>query len=160
MSQYIWFEDIKGPCVKAKHEGWIEMENWGWSCAREASGGNQVGLASGIAKFESLHFTASIGSATIEMFRRMLKGTHFKNVKIECTKSTGEGKPEVWMKVYMKHVLVMGVEQDVNMDDNSDTVNLSFSQVHVMIADQKADGTLDSEKEFKYDLTAATEDKF
>jgi len=162
MSQYIWFEGITGPCRKANHEGWIEMENWGWSCAREASGGNQVGLASGIAKFESLHFTASIGSATIEMFKRMLKGTHFPNVKIECMKSTGadDGKPEVWMKVYMKHVLVMSVEQDVSMDENNDNVNLSFSQVHVMIADQKDDGTLDTEKEFKYDLTAATENQF
>jgi len=159
MSQFIWFSDnVKGPCIKAKHEGWIEMENWGWSCAREeTTSSNQQGFASGIARFEGLHFTAAIGSATIEMFKRMLNGTHFKEVKIECTKSTGSKQPETWMKVYMKHVLVKSIEQDVNPDDNSDTVTLTFSNVHVMIADQKIDGKLESEKEFKYDTVKAVE---
>ncbi len=157
MAQYIWFKDVTGPCDKAQHEGWIEMTNWGWNCAREASGGNQIGLASGIAKFENLHFEATIGSATIAMFKKMLNGTHFDEVKIECTKSTGSAEPEVWMKVYMKHVLVMGVEQSVGSDEANDTINLSFSQVHVLIADQGSDGTLEAEKEFKYDLTKAKE---
>jgi len=158
MSQYIFFSNgVKGPCIKAKHEGWIEMTNWTWSCERGESGGNQQGLASGIAKFEKLTFTAPIGSATIEMFKRMLNGTHFDDVKIECTKSTGEKEPEVWMKVYMKHVLVKSVEQSVDQDENSATIGLSFSQVHVCIADQKPDGKLEAEKEFKYNTVTAKE---
>jgi type VI protein secretion system component Hcp len=155
MAEYIWFTGITGPCAKASHEGWIEVTNWGWNCAREASGGNQIGLASGIAKFENLHFEATIGSATIAMFQKMLNGTHFDEVKIECTKNTGGAEPEAWMKVTLKHVLVMSVEQSVESDTANDTVNLSFSQCNVKIADQKGDGSLDTEKEFSYDLTTA-----
>jgi len=155
MAEYIWFDGITGPCMKEDHVGWIEMTNWGWSCAREASGGNQIGLASGIAKFENLHFEATIGSATIALFQKMLNGTHFPIVKLDCTKNTGGAKPESWMKVELKHVLVMMVEQSLESDTANDTVNLSFSQVNVKIADQKEDGSLDTEKEFSYDLTTA-----
>jgi len=154
--EYIKFTDVDGPCQIEGHKTWIEITNWGWGCKREASSGNQIGLASGVAKFEDLHFEAPIGSATATLFAKMLKGQHFTDVMIHCTKNTGGDTPEVWMEVNMKAVLVMGIEQTVESDTAVDTVNLSFSQVEVKIKDQKADGKLEeSDKNFSYDLTTA-----
>ncbi|MGA9572845.1 MAG: type VI secretion system tube protein Hcp [Lysobacterales bacterium] len=156
MATYIHFSnDVEGPCEKKNHEGWIEMDSWGWSCARELSGGNQVGLASGIAKFESLSFQASIGSATIAMYQKMLFGVHFDEVLIECTKNVGTEEPEPWLKIKLEHVLVVEIAQSIDSDTAADDIKLAFSQVEVSIADQKKDGTLDTEKTFTYDLTTA-----
>jgi type VI secretion system secreted protein Hcp len=156
MATYIHFSnDVEGPCKKAKHEGWIEMESWSWGCARELSGGNQVGLASGIAKFESLTFNATIGSATIAMYQKMLHGLHFDTVLIECTKNVGTTEPEPWLKLKLEHVLVVSINQSIDADTAADDIALAFSQLEMSIADQKTDGTLDTEKTFTYDLTTA-----
>lgn len=156
MATYIHFSnDVEGPCKKVGHEGWIEMESWGWSCAREQSGGNQVGLASGIAKFEALNFSATIGSATIAMFQKMLHGLHFDVVQIECTKNVGSTEPEAWLKLKLEHVLVTSISQSIGADEASDDIALAFSQLEMSIADQLKDGTLDTEKTFTYDLTTA-----
>ena len=91
MAAFIAFSNkVEGPCQKHDHVGWIELDSWNWSCAREMSGGNQVGWASGVAKFEVLEFTAPVGSATIAMFMKMLNGTHFETVTVHCTKNTGK----------------------------------------------------------------------
>ena len=156
MAAFIDFSnDVKGPCIKFEHVGWIELESWSWSCAREMSGGNQVGWASGVAKFEVLEFTAPIGSATIQMFMKMLNGTHFDTVVIEGVKNTGEKHPEVWLKLELKHVLVTSISQDVQEEEANDSIALTFSQLHFNLADQKADGSLDKMKDFKYDVTTA-----
>ena len=156
MAALIYFsDDVKGPCMRAGHEGWIEMESWNWSCAREMSGGNQIGWASGIAKFDILEFTAPICSATIAMFLKMLKGTHFANVDIHCIKNVGQEEPEKWLELKLEHVLVTNISQDIGEEEAADTVQLTFSKVHMLIGDQKADGTLETAKEFKYDVTAA-----
>lgn len=156
MAAFIHFSnEVKGPCIKHEHEGWIELDSWNWSCAREMSGGNQVGWASGVAKFEVLEFTAPVGSATIAMFMKMLNGTHFDNVKVHCTKNTGKDEPEVWLDLRLEHVLVTSISQDVSEEEANDTIALTFSQLHMLISDQKADGKLETAKEFKYDVTAA-----
>jgi len=155
MATYIHFDDVEGPCQKVGHEGWIEMEDWTWTAAREMSGGNQIGLASGIPKFEGLSFNATIGSATIAMWQKMLFGTHFGEVLIEATKSVGTEEPEAWLKLRLEHVLVVSIEQSISADEASDAITLSFSKIHMEIADQLGDGSLDTAKEFDYDLTTA-----
>jgi type VI protein secretion system component Hcp len=156
MAAFIHFSNkVEGPCEKFEHEGWIEMESWSWSCAREMSGGNQVGWASGVAKFEVLEFTAPIGSATIAMFMKMLNGTHFDNVLIHGTKNTGKDEPEVWMDLRLDHVLVTSISQEIGEDEATDTIALTFSQLHMLVSDQDAEGKLEAPKEFKYDVTVA-----
>ena len=156
MAAFIAFSNkVEGPCQKHDHVGWIELDSWNWSCAREMSGGNQVGWASGVAKFEVLEFTAPVGSATIAMFMKMLNGTHFDTVTVHCTKNTGKDEPEVWLDLRLEHVLVTSISQDVSEEEANDSIALTFSQLHMLISDQKADGKLDTAKEFKYDVTTA-----
>lgn len=156
MAAFIHFSnDVEGPCMRHDHEKWIEMESWNWSCAREMSGGNQVGWASGVAKFEVLEFTAPIGSATIAMFMKMLNGTHFDKVQIHGTKNTGKDEPEVWLELVLDHVLVTSISQEIGEDEAQDTIALTFSQLHMLISDQDAKGKLETAKEFKYDVTTA-----
>lgn len=156
MAAYIFFTDVTGPCKIKDHEGWIVMNNWSWSATREVSGGNQIGLASGVAKFEALTFTAPIGSATMTMFKKMVGGQHFPEVIIHCTKSTGGEDPEVWLTLKLEHVLVTSIEQSVDEDENEDTVAITFSQIEMWIKDQDADGKLGNQIDFIYDLTTAS----
>jgi type VI protein secretion system component Hcp len=156
MASYIKFAEVDGPCEQHDHETWIQMESWNWSAAREMSGGNQVGWASGLAKFEVLEFSAPIGSATATMFMKMLSGKHFETVDIECTKNTGETNPEVWLRLNLHHVLVTSISQEIGEDEASDSIALTFSQCEMTIHDQAADGTLDaSGVPFGYDVTVA-----
>ena len=155
MASYIKFDDVDGPCMKFEHEKWIEMESWNWSAAREMSGGNQVGWASGLAKFEVLEFSAPLGSATATMFTKMMGGKHFTTVDIHCTKNTGKTNPEVWFTLLLKHVLVTSISQEIGEDEATDSIALTFSECEMELKDQKADGTLDTGKPFAYDVTAA-----
>jgi len=76
-------------------------------------------------------------------------------VLVHCTKNTGKNEPEVWLDLRLEHVLVTSISQDVSEEEANDTIALTFSQLHMLISDQKADGSLDTAKEFKYDVTAA-----
>jgi len=153
MAAYIHFSnDVKGPCKVKEHEGWIVLESWNWSCAREQSGQQQMGQASGVAKFEPIGFNATIGSATIAMFQKMLDGTHFDEVVIECTKNTGGKVPEVWLKIKLNHVLVISIGQSVDEDTAADDITMQFTKVEMEIADQKEDGKLEAKKRFIYDV--------
>lgn len=152
MAAYIHFSDsVEGPCTVEGHKGWIILESWNWSCAREQSGQQQLGQASGVAKFEPLGFNATIGSATIPMFQKMLQGVHFSEVNIECTKNTGAPTPEVWLSVKLEHVLVISISQSIDEDTAADDITLQFSKVEMSIADQGEDGKLKAKKTFKYD---------
>ena len=155
MASFIKFADVEGPCERHEHEGWIEVESWNWSAAREMSGGNQVGWASGVAKFEVLEFSAPLGSATATMYAKMMGGKHFDTVDIHCTKNTGEANPEVWLTLLLKHVLVTSISQEVGEDEATDSIALTFSQCEMTLKDQKADGSLDTEVPFAYDVTTA-----
>jgi type VI secretion system secreted protein Hcp len=156
MAAYIKFEGVEGPSIIEGHEKWIVMESWNWGAERDVSGGNQVGLASGVARFDRLGFSAPIGSATITMFQKMVTGKHFPTVEIECTKSTGANKPEVWLTLKLEHVLVTKIAQTVDEDENQDEIEIAFSKLEMNIKDQDAAGTLDkSGKDFIYDITKA-----
>jgi len=157
MAAYMKFDGVDGPCEIDGHKTWIVLESWSWDAERMVSGGNQVGLASGVAKFGVLSFSAPIGSATVTMFQKMVQGQHFKDVLIDCTKSTGKEAPEVWLKLKLEHVLVTKIAQSVDEDENKDEIELVFSQVEMKVKDQEADGKLSSkEKIFYYDITKAT----
>lgn len=154
MAAYIKFDGVDGPSEIKGHEKWIVLDNWGWGAERGVSAGNQIGLASGITKFEALNFTAPIGSASLIMFQKMVDGEHFPKVTIHCTKSTGEGAPKVWLRLDLEHVLVTKITQNVDEDENNDEVELAFSRLEMGIKNQKADGKLESKEYlFKYDLT-------
>ena len=85
----------------------------------------------------------------------MLNGTHFDVVQIACTKNVGTTEPEAWLKLKLEHVLVTSITQSISEDEAGDEITLAFSQIEMTIADQKADGKLDTEKEFIFDLTTA-----
>lgn len=158
MSIYIKFQDVTGPCKREDHKGWIEMESWSWSCAREQSKGNQLGHAAGVAKFEALEFSAPIGSATMVMWSKMMKGEHFPTVTIHAIKSVhGEGTPKPWMKVELQKVMVTSISQEVSEDDDSDTIAIVFGEVKMELADQDEDGKLMKEIKFEHNcITGVT----
>lgn len=159
MAAYIHFSNkVEGPCEIKGHEKWIVMESWTWEATREVSGGNQIGMASGVAKFGALQFAAPVGSATIAMFIKMVAGQHFDLVQIECTKNTGALEPEVWLKLELEHVLVTKINQNVTEEEANDDIEIMFSQIKMNIKDQGGDGKLDkSGKDFVYDITTATQ---
>jgi len=151
MSIYIKFENVDGPCKRKGLETWIEMESWSWSCAREQSKGNQIGHAAGVAKFEALEFSAPIGSATMTMWSMMMKGVHFGTVVIHAVKSADSSKkPEPWMIVELKHVMVTSISQEISEDDDSDTIAVVFGEVKMKVCDQDEKGTLNGGIEFEH----------
>jgi type VI protein secretion system component Hcp len=154
MAAYIKFDQVDGPCQIKDHEKWIVLESWGWDCERQVSAGNQIGLASGVAKFGIVSFKAPIGSATVTMFQMMCQGKHFSSVLIHCTKNTGKDDPEIWLKLKLEHVMVTKITQSVDEDENGDEVEIAFSQCEMKVKDQEADGSLSTKEViFNYDVT-------
>jgi len=153
MASYIHFSnDVEGPCEKTGHEGWIELTSWGWGCSREESGGNQPGMVAGIPKFENLTFEAPIGSATANLFQKMVRGEHFDEVIVHATKNVGAEEAEAWLILTLVHVIVTSVNESVAEDEANDTVTLAFTECTLEVADQLKDGSLDTAKQFEYDL--------
>lgn len=158
MAAYIKFDGVTGTSIIADHVDWIVMNSWSWGAERDVSAGNQIGLASGVARFDRLAFSAPIGSATATMFGKMVGGQHFTSVMISCTKNTGGDKPEKWMDVKLSHVMVTKITQTVDEDENTDEIELAFTKVEMWIKDQLATGKLNEKGiDFVYDLTKATQ---
>lgn len=156
MATYIHLTDIEGPCITTGHEGWIKMESWNWTGEREMSGTQQVGLASGITKFDGLEFISPTGSASATLIQKMIEAFHFEEVTIHSIKSVGGKEPEPWYKLILGGVMIASVSQTVDSDTANDVVRLVFRSIDMEIADQELDGSLAGPKAFIHDFSTST----
>jgi type VI secretion system secreted protein Hcp len=143
--------DIKGESLDDKHKDEIEVLSWSWGVSNPGSRGGGSGGGAGKATFHDLSFTHHIDKATPLLLKGCATGQHLKEATITHRKA-GKGQQE-FLIVKMNDVLITGVVHGgAGGSPASESVSLVFAKVDLEYKPQKADGSLDADIHFKYDI--------
>jgi type VI protein secretion system component Hcp len=152
MAIYIKFPDIKGPCIKANHEEWVELDNLSWGANRQSDSAQQGGLISGISKMEYVSYSSNSCAGSATLFQYMIRGQHCEEILIHATKNVGGEEAEPWFELTLTDAIITQVNQDIESDQSKDHVTMAFGMFNIKIKDQLKDGSLDTELEFEHDV--------
>ena len=144
--------DIKGESTDTKHKDEIEVLSFSWGVTNAAHTGG-AGVGGGKATFQDLSIVHRIDKASPQLLRACATGKHLPEATITHRKA-GKGQQE-YLIVKMNDVVVTGVVHSGNagqQEATSETVSLTFAKVDFEYRPQKADGSLDTGVQFKYDL--------
>ena len=152
---FIKFDGIKGESTDAKHKDEIDVESWSWG-ETHATGGPSGGGGGGAGKvaMQDFQFVMSLNRASIGLMKACATGQHIKTATLSARKA-GKGQQE-YLTFKFHDVLVSSFQTGGSEAAvvPTDSVSFNFAKIEVEYKPQKADGSLGSPVEFRYDLKA------
>ncbi len=113
-------------------------------------GSSSGGGGAGKAEFESVKIKKKTDLGSPGMFQQLVVGRHFDEAIIELRRSGGSGTDSgsTFMKFYIKHVMVAGIEWGGSSGDDifEEDIELKFGALKVEYIPQKGDGSMDTGK--------------
>ena len=150
---FIKFDGIKGESADAKHKDEIDVESWSWGethAGAAAAGGG--GGAAGKVSMQDFQFVMSLNRASVSLMKACATGQHIKTATLAARKA-GKGQQEYL--TFKFHDVLISSFQTGGLEDvavPADSVSFNFAKIEVSYKPQKADGSLGSAVEFRYDL--------
>jgi type VI secretion system secreted protein Hcp len=150
---FIKFDGIKGESADAKHKDEIDVESWSWAetHAVAPSGGGGAGKVS----MQDFHFVMRLNRASPGLMKACATGQHIKTATLSGRKA-GKGQQD-YLTFKFHDVLVSSIETGGSEDADflpTDQVSFNFAKLEVEYKPEKADGSLGSAVQFRYDLKA------
>lgn len=145
MAVFLKIDGMDGNSVAEGHEGWIDVESWGWGCTNRSNvmqGGG--GASATTSEVQGVNVTLVTGKSSINLFHFCMTGQHVKEITLETTKTTGgaEGKH---ISIIMKTCQITSLGEQGSRDgSNFDSVNIEFEEYEHEIFEQDKDGILAS----------------
>ncbi|QDV42176.1 hypothetical protein Enr13x_20190 [Stieleria neptunia] len=144
--------EIQGESQDKTHKDEIDVLAWSWGMSQSGSFHAGGGGGSGKASFQDISVTKWLDSSSPILMVYCANGDHFTNAKLTVRKA---GKtPLEYLIVHMKDVLVTSVQTGGSGGEDrlTENVSLNFREVKVEYKAQKADGSADAAKEFKWNI--------
>lgn len=137
--------------------GWLEISDWGFDIEAEASHLKGTGASVGKPNPGPLNFTHYYDKSSPTIMQMIVKGNHFKSVRIDMTKQTGDTKPQIFMQVILQEAFITKVGSKCNEDGTVEQeVEMVYKKIGTCYKPQKNDGKLGKEWLFRWDVTAGT----
>ena len=151
---FIKFDGIKGESTDAKHKDEIDVESWSWGETHPGSAGPGGGGAAGKVAMQDFQFVMRLNRASPPLMRACATGQHIKMATLSARKA-GKGEQE-YLTFKFHDVLVSSFQTGGSEDAvvPTDSVSFNFAKLEVEYKPQKADGSLGSAIQFRYDLKA------
>jgi type VI secretion system secreted protein Hcp len=110
------------------------------------------GGGAGKASFQDVSFTKYVDGASNALMIALAKGTHVPECVLLVRKA-GDGQKR-YLQITMSEVLVTSVSTGGSGGEDrlTENVTLNFAKVKYSYAPQKADGTVDADKDFAWDI--------
>ena len=150
---FIKFDGIKGESTADKHKDEIDVESWSWGETHPGSAASGGGGAAGKVAMQDFHFVMRLNRASPRLMRACATGQHIKMATLTARKA-GKGQQE-YLTFKFHDVLVSSFQTGGSEDAvfvPTDQVSFNFAKLEVEYKPEKADGSLGSAVEFKYDL--------
>jgi type VI secretion system secreted protein Hcp len=149
---FLKFDGIKGESTDAKHKDEIDVESWSWGETHAAAGPGGGGGAGKVA-MQDFHFTMRQNTASVGLMRACATGEHIKGATLTGRKA---GKDQQEYLTFKFHDVLVSSFQTGGTEDSAlvptDQVSFNFAKLEVEYKPEKADGSLGSVVEFRYDL--------
>ena len=149
---FIKFDGIKGESTDAKHKDEIDVESWSWGETHATGGPSSGGGGAGKVAMQDFHFVMGLNRASVGLMKACATGQHIKTATLSARKA-GKGQQE-YLTFKFHDVLVSSFQTSGSEETfvPTDSVSLNFAKIEVEYKPQKADGSLGSPVEFRYDL--------
>ena len=152
---FIKFDGIKGESADAKHKDEIDVESWSWGETHAGAASSGGGAAAGKLSMQDFHFVMRLNRASPNLMKACATGEHIKTATLTGRKA-GKGQQD-YLTFKFHDVLVSSVQTGGSEDTDvlpTDQVSFNFAKLEVEYKPQKADGSLGSAVQFRYDLKA------
>ena len=153
---FLKFDGIKGESTDVKHKDEIDVESWSWGETHPGSAapGGGGGGGAGKVSMQDFQFVMRLNRASPRLMRACATGQHIKLATLSARKA-GKGQQE-YLTFKFHDVLVSSFQTGGSEDAvvPADSVSFNFAKIEVEYKPQKADGSLGSPVEFRYDLKA------
>jgi type VI secretion system secreted protein Hcp len=152
---FIKFDGIKGESADAKHKDEIDVESWSWGETHAGAAPSGGGAGAGKVSMQDFHFVMRLNRASPGLMKACATGQHIKTAMLSGRKA-GKGQQD-YLTFKFNDVLVSSIETGASEDADflpTDHVSFNFAKLEVEYKPQKADGSLGSAVQFRYDLKA------
>ena len=150
---FIKFDGIKGESADAKHKDEIDVESWSWGETHATGGPSGGGGGAGKVAMQDFQFVMGLNRASVGLMKACATGQHIKSATLSARKA-GKGQQE-YLTFKFHDVLVSSYQTGGSEQSEvvpTDQVSFNFAKIEVEYKPQKADGSLGSPVEFRYDL--------
>lgn len=144
---------VRGESLDAEHQDEIEISHWGWGVKNSATFAMTNDQSVKQATADSVTITKKFDRASSTLAGYCAKGQHIDKATITCRKNAGDSKVEFMVLELMK-VMVTNVryESKGDVEEEPETITLSFSQFRVNYQIQDDDGDAGAVNQFGWDL--------
>ena len=132
----------------------IDVLAWSWGMSQSGTFHDGGGGGAGKASIQDISLTKWVDKASATLMLLCSNGTHIAE-GILTVRKAGK-KPLEYIVIKMKKIIVSSVSTGGSGGEDrlTENVTLNFAQVEYAYSPQKEDGTLDTAKEYKWDIAA------
>ena len=153
---FIKFDGIKGESADVKHKDEIDVESWSWGETHAGAASSGGGGGAGKVSMQDFHFVMRLNRASPGLMKACATGQHIKTATLSGRKA-GKGQLD-YLTFKFQDVLVSSIQTGGSEDADvlpTDQVSFNFAKLEVEYKPEKADGSLGSAVQFRYDLKAS-----
>src|SRR5262245_56684383 len=152
MEMFLKLAGIEGESVDAKHKGEIDVLAWSWGLSEEGPPAG-TGGAGGRVKIQNLAIQKLVDLASPLLLSFSARGKHISDGTL-TTRNPEHGAGFLLFK--MTNVTVTSVNMAASKDEArpTESVTLNFAKVELDYRSIKPDGSIGTEKSFKWDVSA------
>jgi type VI secretion system secreted protein Hcp len=145
----------------AGRDGWVEIGDWSWDVEADTSFTKGTGAAVGKPVPGTLSISHYYDKSSPVIMQNILMGTHFKAVRIDMLKQTGDakGKPAVYFQLNANDVFITKVSSKGGEDGTvSQDIEMVFKGISMGYKRQDNTGKLDGTSvDFHWNVAAMSE---
>ena len=150
--------EIKGDSSVDGYKEQIDCVSWAWGSTQSANMHVSIGGAAGASHVQDITVVKMMDKASPNLMQNCMKGTHFGEMKLHCTKSAGNNRIE-WYTITMTDCIISSVSQQGGGADQMGTeqVSINFAKCQTQYFEQAADGTQKAGPDVTYVINEAKE---
>lgn len=144
--------EISGESKDSVHSKTIDVLAWSWGMSQSGSFHMGGGGGAGKANFQDISITKYVDVSSPILMLYCSNGDHFKKAQLIVRKA-GK-KPLEYLIIKMKSVLITSVSTGGSGGEDrlTENVTLNFAEVALDYKEQKADGSGEAPKSFKWNI--------
>lgn len=152
VDMFIKIGDIKGESRDDGHKEEIDVLAWSWGMSQSGNAHLGGGAGAGKVNVQDISFTKYVDASSHLLMKTCCTGAHYDEATLTVRKAGGKAVEYIIIK--LKEVFVSSVSTGGSggEDKLTENVSLNFAEFEYAYTPQKADGSADAKKEFKYSI--------
>jgi type VI secretion system secreted protein Hcp len=157
VDMFMKLNGIEGESRDSKHAKEIDVLAWSWGSSNSGSAHVGGGAGAGKVNVQDLSFTKYVDASSHLLLSRCSTGKHIPDGTLTVRKAGGTAVEYIVIK--MKEILISSVSSGGSGGEDrlTENVSLNFAEYEYAYTPQKADGSADAAKEFKYSIAENVE---